>query len=278
MISRMAGAFVRGLLVLALVVAPSLLVPGASGETRLLVTVLGMFGALLTFAEYAAPAPGLIDFRDASPFNRLRFTAVALTLLLSAIAYRAPWDGNVAVQLLHAMGLMVGNALDFSYSPLRALYLLVPSDAGGDVAVLIRASVGLSLFVSVFVITSFLLLLKTNGWPSRDQAFNLWVNLPTFDPTAGRDVVARLRRLASVNFVLAAVLPISTPLLSGFGSALLDPAALYAPQTMIWIVALWAFVPTSCLMRAIALHRLASMIADKRRAERKPPVPDMVPA
>ena len=35
-------------------------------------------------------------------------------------------------------------------------------------------------------------MLKLAGWPSTKSAFNVWVNLPTFEPTAGGDVVDRL--------------------------------------------------------------------------------------
>ena len=37
------------------------------------------------------------------------------------------------------------------------------------------------------------------------------------------------------------------------------------PQTSIWVVSLWAFVPVSLLMRGVALSRIADLIAEKRR-------------
>ena len=38
-----------------------------------------MVGAGLTFMEYFAKYPSIVEFRDAKPFNRLRFATLALT-------------------------------------------------------------------------------------------------------------------------------------------------------------------------------------------------------
>jgi hypothetical protein len=42
-------------------------------------------------------------------------------------------------------------------------------------------------------------------------------------------------------------------------------AALARPQTLIWTMCLWAFLPASLMMRGIAMGRIASMIENKRR-------------
>jgi hypothetical protein len=39
-----------------------------------------------------------------------------------------------------------------------------------------------------------------------------------------------------------------------------------SPQTLIWTVAAWSFLPASLFMRGIAMHRVADMIREKRRA------------
>ena len=57
----------------------------------------------------------------------------------------------------------------------------------------------------------FVVLLKFYNWPSRSGAFNVWVNLPTFDPTAGGDVVDRLDRDARINIALGFLLPFLIP-------------------------------------------------------------------
>jgi hypothetical protein len=43
------------------------------------------------------------------------------------------------------------------------------------------------------------------------------------------------------------------------------PIALDSPQTMVWTVAAWAFLPASLFMRGIAMGRIAEMIEQRRQ-------------
>ncbi|MDJ1018121.1 MAG: hypothetical protein QNJ35_16545, partial [Paracoccaceae bacterium] len=70
MISRLAGAFLRALCVVLLIATPSLILPGFNADTAQVVALVALFGASLTFFEYASSYPGLVEFRDAPPFNR----------------------------------------------------------------------------------------------------------------------------------------------------------------------------------------------------------------
>jgi hypothetical protein len=138
---------------------------------------------------------------------------------------------------------------------------------GTDPAVIdrIRDAAGLSYLLSVFSVIWFVILLRLYHWPRRTEAFNVWVNLPTFDPTAGGDVVKRLRRDGLINIFLGFMLPFLVPavvkLVAFFGT----PINLDSEQTLIWTVSAWAFLPASILMRGIALSRVAHMIHLQRR-------------
>ena len=103
------------------------------------------------------------------------------------------------------------------------------------------------------------------GWPLRHAAFNVWVNLPTFDPTTGSDIAWRLKRDAWVNTLLGILLTFLLPFfgVAGGASGLFAPAS---PQTLVWTLALWSFLPTSLIMRGMALLRVAGLITAKRRA------------
>jgi hypothetical protein len=46
-----------------------------------------------------------------------------------------------------------------------------------------------------------------------------------------------------------------------------QPLQLTSPQTLIWTMTAWSFLPASLFMRGIAMGRVADMIADRRRAE-----------
>jgi len=114
--------------------------------------------------------------------------------------------------------------------------------------------------LSIFVIA-----LKIFGGPASNGTFNVWVNLPTFDPTIGGDVVARLERDARVNLALGFLLPFLVPAVVKAASSSFGEVTLSTPQTLIWMVSAWAFLPASLFMRGIAMHRVAEMIREKRR-------------
>ena len=74
---------------------------------------------------------------------------------------------------------------------------------------LIRTAAGLAYLVSLIALATFVVLVRVMGWPARQGAFNVWVNLPLFDPTAGGDVLYRLQRDARINIALGFLLPFS---------------------------------------------------------------------
>ena len=113
----------------------------------------------------------------------------------------------------------------------------------------------------------FVVLMRVGSWPRRDRAFNVWVNLPTFDPTSGGDVVARLTRDARINIGLGFLLPFLTPIVVEFGLIGFQPLSLTSSQTLIWTITAWSFLPASLFMRGIAMGRVADMISDRRKEE-----------
>ncbi|MEM8804111.1 MAG: hypothetical protein AAGF55_16415, partial [Pseudomonadota bacterium] len=85
MISRLAGAAIRAFLVILMIATPSLIIPGTTSDVAQVVTLVALFAAILTFFEYASTYPGLIEFREAPPFNRMRFGSLFLTILLLSL-------------------------------------------------------------------------------------------------------------------------------------------------------------------------------------------------
>lgn len=57
-----------------------------------------------------------------------------------------------------------------------------------------------------------------------------------------------------------------------------EPVSLESPQTLIWTMTAWAFLPASLLMRGIAMGRIAGMIAEKRRRSSRPTQAELQPA
>lgn len=266
--ARFASAAVRAVLVLVAVAMPSVLLPGASDEAVQLVALVALFAALLTFAEYASTYPGLIEFREAPPFNRIRYLVLLASLVLLSAIVRAG-DAPGGLNALGAgMGAAVGQALDFPYSPVRLLVIAVASEGQAAAPGTVRAAAGMAYLVSLIGLAVFVILTRASAWPRRSAVFNVWINLPTFDPTAGGDLVLRLERDARVNLMLGFLLPFIAPAVIVSAAQLFAPVVLSSPHTLVWTLTLWAFLPASLFMRGIALGRVALMVREKRRLSR----------
>ena len=267
--TQVSGAVVRALLIMVMLATPALLLPGVTKETTQLVALVGLFAAALTFFEYASDYPGLVEFRHAPPFNRLRYLSLFLTVFLLSVICRGTYQPSVASELVSAVGALIGQAMDFPYSPVRLVTLMLAPDSSLEHVALVRTVAGMSYLISLLSLAIFAISMRLFGWPSRTSTFNVWVNLPTFDPTAGGDVVERLDRDARFNVALGFLLPFLIPAVVKLAASTFEPVTLDSPQTLIWTIAAWAFLPASLFMRGIAMGRIAKMIRDKRseRAE-----------
>lgn len=251
---------------MALVVAiPSLLLPAVSSAAPEIVTLLALLAALLTFAEYNSTYPSIVEFRCAPPLNRLRYAAVlAMVLALALIAKNRVEPTNLTA-LVAGLGGLIGDWSDFPYSPVRLVVLMLPRNAAAETVEAVRIAAGVTYVIALLTVAAFLFAVRVLGWPVANGSFNVWTNLPLFDPTAGGDVVHRLQRDGQVNIVLGFLLPFAIPALIKAGSQLIRPLSLDDPLTLIWIISAWAFLPASMVMRGVAMLRIAELIAHKRR-------------
>lgn len=265
MIARLIGALMRALLIALVILTPALLLPSGQGDTSQVIVLIALLAALLTFIEYSAQFPSIVEFRDAPPFNRLRFIMLFTTIFLLTAIARGQTEPTLLTNALGSLGTIIGNAIDVPFSPVRLVVLMLPEDADPDLVHSVRMASGMSYLVSLTAMAVFVFLVRVLGWPARGRVFNVWVNLPVFDPTAGNDVVERLQRDGRVNIALGFLLPFMIPAIVKAASFLIDPISLANPQTLIWTMTAWAFLPASMIMRGLALLRVADMIAEKRR-------------
>ena len=266
MVRRLFGAIVRAVLMVMLVATPSVLVPGVNAEGGQVVAILALAAAALTTFEYATTYPSIVEFRNAPPFNRIRFLSLFASILCLSIIARSQVDPSITVEFLTSIGILIGQAIDFPYSPVHAVVSILPADAPFADLVQLRAFAGMSYLISLLSVAVFLIALRLTNWPFfRQESFNLWVNLPTFSPTRSGDIVRRLKRDARWNIALGFLLPFVTPMLVVETAALFDTFETIETQTIIWTVAAWAFLPASLFMRGIAMQRVAVMISDGRK-------------
>jgi len=261
----MSGAVLRAVLMVLLVATPSLLVPGTSVDTAQTVALVAMVGAIFTIVEYYSNYPSFIEFREAPPFNRVRFGALFVTVFGITLIMRGQYVPSGLTEWATNTGTLIGRAIDFPYSPVRLIVLMLPPGADAALVHNVRTAAGLSYIVSLLSLLVFISVLRVKRWPRQSGTFNVWVNLPTFDPTTGGDVVDRLNRDSQINLILGFLLPFVIPAVVKLATDLVDPINLANPHTLIWTMTAWAFLPASLLMRGIALGRVAQMIARQRQ-------------
>lgn len=262
--SRLPGALLRAALVALLIVMPTVLLNVQATETLQIVGLVAVFAALFTLIEYSAVSPSLVEFRNSPPYNRLRFAALVAIILSLSLVMRGDAQSTIG-QLFQVVGERVGASIDFPFSPVRLMLLITHEGSAGTHLVQVRTTAGLSYLISLFALGTFLLFFKFRAWPGRTGAFNVWVNLPTFDPTTGGDVVERLNRDSQINLMLGFLLPFLVPAIGKLYTILLGPISLADPLTLIWTMTAWAFLPASLLMRGVALSRVAQMIHMQRK-------------
>jgi hypothetical protein len=264
--ARIIGAAIRGVLVALLIAMPSLLLPVSATESPEIVVFMALLGAALTFAEYFSSFPSFVEFRQAPPLNRIRFVSMFAAVGLLSLLARHPLDPTSLTALIHEIAVRLGAIMDFAYSPVRLTTLMMPAEVPDALVLAVRSAAGLSYLLAVLAIIGFALAIRVGNWPLGNGAFNVWVNLPLFDPTTGGDVVLRLQRDGRINMVIGVLLPFAIPAVVKLGQGVIDPALLAAPQTLIWTISAWALVPASMIMRGLALLRVAELIAQRRRA------------
>ena len=265
MFSRLTGALTRAVLVMILIVAPAVLLPDLRTDSQQMVALVAIFAGALTFVEYNSVYPGLVEFRDAPPFNRIRFLMLLATVLSLSLIEGGRSEPSTLSELVHAIGALIGVSMDFPYSPVRLATLMLGSGASDAQVEALRTAAGMAYLISLVSLAIFVAILSMGQWPRRGAAFNVWVNLPTFEPTAGGDVVTRLMRDARINIALGFLLPFLSPAVVRIASTGFEPLTLTSPQTLIWTMTAWAFLPASLFMRGIAMGRVAEMIREKRR-------------
>jgi hypothetical protein len=257
---RVLNAASRGILVLLLVVAPAFLLPGASRTGQEISIIMGALLAIFTCFEYASTQPGLIDFRYAPPYNRIRFVIFSMVMLGLIFVCRAtanvdPFSG----QVLGFADLMVAT-FDFAGSPLTLAVALVAE--GGDQAFvdLVSRAGAMSLFLSISGLAFFTVFIWLLRWPAERDSFNLWINLPTFDPTVGKDISWRLRRGGLINLLVGLALPYGVIAVVSRAGGWFEPSALGNYQSLIWGCLVWSFLPVVIFNRGMAMLKISWLI------------------
>jgi hypothetical protein len=265
MIARITEAALRGVLVSLVVATPALTLPSVSIDSSQATVFISLIAAVMVFLEYYSDSPSIVEFRDAAPVNRLRFFALFATVLILSLIGKGMAEPTDFTEALTSIGTIVGSGFDFAFSPVRLVVLMLPAGTDVELTQTVRAAAGISCLISVLAVSAFVFVVRVRGWPTPGSCFNLWVNLPLFNPTAGPEMLHRLRRDAWLNIAFGFLLPFVIPAVVKAVADLIDPFMLQNPQTLIWTLTAWAFFPANMIMRGIAMQRIAEIARDQRK-------------
>ncbi|QPH55568.1 hypothetical protein [Pontivivens ytuae] len=264
-LGRLTSAISRAFLVLVFIAAPAFLLPETSRTGQEISLIIGALLAVFTMFEYASSHPGLIDFRFAPPYNRFRFFSFAVMVMALVFLCRADAGADAfSADLLT----LTDDLVDYLSVPLSPVVLasgLITDDPTG-LNPLVERAAALSFAIAVVSISFFTLFVWIFRWPAERESFNLWVNLPTFDPTLGKDISWRLRRAGLVNVIVAVALPYTTIPIASRGGGWFDPSALGNNQALVWGCVFWAFLPVALFNRGMAMLKIAWLI-DRARTD-----------
>lgn len=264
-IPRLLGALLRASLVGLLAIVPVILL-GAVHSVDSTVYVVGAFlVGVMIFSEYSAAYPSLIEFRDSPPFNRMRYMVLLAIVVGVSLVVQHAYSPNNAALVATSLGALATFAFDYPYAPVHLMALVGAEPGALTGFAVLRFAAALAFGLGLISLLICATLLRLRNWPLENGSFNVWVNLPLFDPTSGGDVIERLNRAVNLNLAIAFLLPFVIPAVLSFVSGALPPLELSSPIQLIWTVSLWAYLPVSYALRAVALAKVSSLIAEKRR-------------
>lgn len=266
MFSRFLGAVFRAIWVIVLISIPSYLLSTQTVDSALLTSFASVCCGVLIFAEYNARAPSFIEFRDAAPVNRIRFITGLAMIFVLTMSQRHAIAPTTLTGLSHLITYKVGMLMDFPYSPVRLFQLATPAASTDEARQIITHMAGLAYAVSIIGVLVLAAALYFSGWPTNGRSFNMWVNLPTFEPVANGDSMGRLNRDATMSMVAGFLMPFALPALAHFMGALDVPVDGMSPHARVWLVWVWAFWPVSLFMRGVAIMFVVRSIAAQRES------------
>lgn len=259
---RLLGAIFRAFWVVVVAAIPSLLLPSASQGAVEFALIIGGIIGIFTFFEYGSTTPGFVDFRFAPPYNRFRAFTIASQIITITLVCRAVELGLSEAYVVD-LARQATRMLDFNYSPVSMGIdaILTDSRFSDTTAILMVYSITTSFVVGLGLTAVFAFIIWVFPWPNDRENFNLWANLPTFQPKDGSNIPRRLRRDAYFNVILGAALIYALPMLPTVGLDWLTVDVFENSQAMVWAATFWVFIATSLIARAIAMLKIARILS-----------------
>lgn len=264
MFKRLLGALVRAILVLVVVASPAVLLPNVSQAAQEISLIIGAIAGAFTLFEYASSHPGLVDFRFAPPYNRIRFVTFSVQVLALVFLCRATSGADAFSPDILELADQAVAVMNLPLSPVRVAVEMIGEGGADTFRLLLERAAAISFTVAFASFLFFAVTLWLFRWPVGRDNFNLWINLPTFEPSSGRDVERRLFRDGTANVLIGIGLPFVIPVVASRSGGWFDPSVLQNYQPLIWGAALWAFLPASLIIRGAALIKVGWLVKRAR--------------
>ncbi|MBL4751084.1 MAG: hypothetical protein JKX71_10990 [Amylibacter sp.] len=259
MIYRLTGATVRAVIVAILVMLPAFLLTGTTQSAIEFTRILATMGAVFVIYEYGFSSPSVIEFRYAAPYNRVRFLLLLILVLTPTYLISSLLDGHTVNGFLSNAARNGFAFMDFAYSPVA----IVANTLAGDNLVL-REIIGQAIILNAIICLSFSLAfcisVMLNFWQFGGENFNMWLNMPTYKSYNIHSLQSRLINSSFSSLLIACLIPIFGPTLA---DVVLSQGTVITPITIIWVIALWTYLPAMFLMRSVALAKVAMSRDDK---------------
>ena len=259
-LTRLAGASVRAALVAAMIVLPVIVLPELSPNSADLAILAAAIAAAFVIFEYGFTTPSLIEFRFAAPYNRFRFAILALLLTGIAFAFSEPVSSTGTSLAVSGFAMKSAQFWDFTGSPLTFFEGLTANMGPTsqrlvtNAAALALSLTAITLMVSSFVIWNF-------AWPLHAENFNLWINMPNFDVAIDEETQGTLRQSGLVSLIIGLTLPYLIPQAAYAFVGPLQPINSGNSLLLLWMIVIWCFVPAVSILRAVALYKVANLLA-----------------
>jgi hypothetical protein len=258
-LTRLAGASVRAALVAAMIVLPAIVLPEISHNAADLAILSAAIAAAFVVFEYGFTTPSLIEFRFAAPYNRIRFALLALLLTGIAFAFRGPVEQTATTIAVSSFAVTSASIWEFTGSPLM-FFNGMTRELDAEGRLLLSNAAALSLSLTVLALIVFSAVIWMFHWPLKARNFNLWVNMPNFDSNVGVETQQILRQSALVNMIIGLSLPFLIPQAALTFMGPLEPISSTNSLLLLWMIAIWCFVPAASILRSIALYKVATLI------------------
>jgi len=260
-LNRLIGAVLRAVVMIIIIALPSFILPDSTLNARELSMIAGGVVGAFTIFEYAAKSPGFVDFRFAPPYNRMRVAIIASELLVIAFYYRdLPLGGSII-----DFGEQVSALATLPGSPVRmTLDMFANTLTPGQLSRL-GTAMSLAMVLALGLATLFAILLWVSRWPVDRAGFNLWVNMPNFEPSEVGRTERRLYRDGMLNILFAPLILYSAPYVLPLASNTLGSSLLREPQSVVWLATLWAFVPASLIIRGAAILKIRWILREAKK-------------